>query len=134
MEIKRSCRFVKGNIELLAGLIGVTYPELVDIQQNYRTKDICALRLIEKWMQRNPEKSKDDLHQLLLDANQHEAAKRLIAQLSDILIISYSSLFVQVLNSYPYNTVVYICIYDTHKFRGVARGDSRGFWKPPLKH
>ena len=76
-DIRRSCRFVKGDIELLAGLIGVTYPELVDIQQNYRIKEVCALRLIEKWMQRNPEKSKDDLYQLLLDANQHNAARRL---------------------------------------------------------
>ena len=73
------CHFID-DIELLAGIIGITDDELAKIQQNYRRKEICALRLIEKWMQKNPEKNKDDLYQLLLAANQHRAARRLVVQ------------------------------------------------------
>ena len=73
------CRFID-DIELLAGIIGITDDELAKIQQNYRRKEVCALRLIEKWMQKNPQKNKDDLYQLLLAANQRRAAKRLVVQ------------------------------------------------------
>ena len=73
----RCCRFID-DIELLAGIIGLTDDELAKIQQNYRRKEICALRLIEKWMQKNPQKNKDDLYQLLLAANQRRAARRLV--------------------------------------------------------
>ena len=80
-DIRRCCHFVYGDIKVLAGIIGVTDPELAKIQLKYSRNDICALRLIEKWMQKYPEKSKDDLYQLLLDANQSDAAKRLVKYL-----------------------------------------------------
>ena len=78
-DMIQCCRFID-DIELLAGLFGVTDDELANIQQNYRRKEICALRLIEKWMQKNPEKNKDDLYELLLAANQRRAARRLVVQ------------------------------------------------------
>ena len=46
-DIIRSCCFVKGNIKLLTGIIGVSDPELADLKQSYSRKDICALGLIE---------------------------------------------------------------------------------------
>ena len=78
-DIRRCCRFVTNDIKLLAGLIGVTDHELADIQHNFSMKNICALRLIEKWMQNNPEPNKDDLYQLLVDADQFDAAKSLVS-------------------------------------------------------
>ena len=76
-DMIRCCRFID-DIELLAGIIGLTDDDLAKIQQNYRRKEICALRLIEKWMQKNPQKNKDDLYELLLAANQRHAARRLV--------------------------------------------------------
>ena len=63
---------------MLAGLIRVTDRELADLQQSYSRKEICALHLIEKWMVKNPQKNKDDLYQLLKNAQQIHAAERLV--------------------------------------------------------
>ena len=78
-DIRRCCHFVTDDMTLLAGLIGVTDRELADLQQSYSRKDICALRLIEKWMQNDPETNKDDLYQLLVDAEQCDAARSLVS-------------------------------------------------------
>ena len=63
-DMIRCCRFID-DIELLAGIIGKTDDELAKIQQNYKRKEMSALRLIEKWMRKNPQKNKNDLYQLL---------------------------------------------------------------------
>ena len=81
-DIRRCCRFVTDDMTLLAGLIGVTDLELANLQQSYSRKDVCALRLIEKWMQNNPETNKDDLYQLLVDADQCDAARSLVSSSS----------------------------------------------------
>ena len=65
----RCCRFID-DIELLAGIIGKTDDELAKIQQNYKRKEMSALRLIEKWMRKNPQKNKNDLYQLLTSVGQ----------------------------------------------------------------
>ena len=78
-DLRQCGRFVTDDIKLLAGLIGVTDSELADIQQSYSRKDVCALRLIEKWIQNNPETNKDDLYQLLVDADQCDAARSLVS-------------------------------------------------------
>ena len=78
-DIRRCCHFVTDDIKLLAGLIGVTDHELADIQQSFSMKNVCALRLLEKWMQNNPETNKDDLYQLLVDADQFDAASSLVS-------------------------------------------------------
>ena len=77
-DTRRCCRFISGDMKLLAALFGVSIPELADLKQKCSADHICALRLIEKWMQKNPLKSKTDLYQLLLEAEQYDAAKRLV--------------------------------------------------------
>ena len=69
----------------------MTDPELADLQQSYSRKNICALRLIEKWMQKNPKNSKNDLYQLLLDADQCDAARSLVSS----SYIEYHHVFLQ---------------------------------------
>ena len=110
-DIRRCCRFVTDDIKLLAGLIGVTDPELADLQQSYSIKNICALRLIEKWMQKNPKNSKDDLYQLLVDADQCDAARSLVSS----SYIDYHNMYFSIM----YNLCIQYAISNWFRFHEI---------------
>ena len=44
------------------------------------TSDVQAqiLRIVKKWISKNPNKQKEDLHELLMSAKQDDAAKRFV--------------------------------------------------------
>ena len=56
----------------------LTEDEIAAIAKNTSNKQAQILRIVEKWISKNPNKQKEDLHELLMSAKQDDAAKRFV--------------------------------------------------------
>ena len=78
-DIVRCCNFITCKISYLAEVMELTEDEIAAITTS-TTSDVQAqiLRIVKRWISKNPHKQKEDLHELLMSAKQDDAAKRFV--------------------------------------------------------
>ena len=77
-DIVRCCNFITCDINYLAAVMDLPEDEISAIARS--TSDVHAqiLRIVKKWISKNPNKQKEDLNVLLMSAKLEDAARRFV--------------------------------------------------------
>ena len=77
-DIIRCCNFITCDVNYLAEVMKLPEDEIAAITGSTHIKQTLVLRIVNKWISKNPNKQKEDLNGLLMSAKQDDAAKRFV--------------------------------------------------------